>query len=82
MVKVSFNPVFRKIFSKIKDNGLKEKIIKQFSKIKDNPEIGKPLRNVRKGTREVYIKPFRLAYVYFKEKDEIVFLSLYHKNEQ
>ena len=62
MVISEFHPHFQKIFSKIKDNTLKEKIIKQFSKIKGNPEIGKPMKNVRKGTREVYISPFRLSY--------------------
>ena len=82
MVKVAFHPSFQKIFSKIKNNELKEKIIKQFSKICCNPEIGKPMRYARKGTREVYIQPFRLSYIYIKEEDKIVFLDLYHKDEQ
>ena len=82
MVIAEFHPNFQKIFSKIKDNSLKEKIMKQFSKIKNNPEIGKPMRNVRKGTREVYIPPFRLSYAYLKSEDKIIFLDLYHKDEQ
>ena len=82
MVIVEFHPQFQKIFSKIKDNSLKEKIIKQFSKIRENPEIGKPMRNVRKGTREIYIAPFRLSYAYVKSEDKIIFLDLYHKDEQ
>ena len=82
MVIAKFHPNFQKIFSKIKDNALKDKIIKQFSKIKANPEIGKPMRNVRKGTREVYISPFRMSYAYLKNEDKIVFLDLYHKDEQ
>ena len=82
MVIAEFHPNFQKIFSKIKDNSLKEKIIKQFSKIKNNPEVGKPMRNVRKGTREVYILPFRLSYAYLKSEDKIIFLDLYHKDEQ
>ena len=82
MVIAEFHPNFQKIFSKIKNNSLKEKIIKQFSKIKENPEIGKPMRNVRKGTREVYIHPFRLSYAYLKHEDKIVFLDIYHKDQQ
>lgn len=82
MVKSVFHPDFQKTFSKIKDNSLKEKIIKQFSKIRDNPETGKPMMYLRKGTREVYIPPFRLSYFYIKEEDKIIFLDLYHKDKQ
>ena len=82
MVKSNFHPDFQKTFSKIRDNALKERIIKQFEKIRENPEIGKPMRHDRKGTREAYIPPFRLSYAYLKEEDKIVFLDLYHKDEQ
>jgi mRNA-degrading endonuclease RelE of RelBE toxin-antitoxin system len=82
MVKISFNPNFEKTFSKLKDVGLRDKVLKQFIKIRENPEIGKPMMHGRKGTREVHLPPFRLAYVYLKERDEIVFLELYHKDEQ
>ena len=56
--------------------------MKQVKKISDNPEVGKPMRNLRKGTRELYINPFRLSYEYFKEKDIVYILDLYHKDEQ
>ncbi len=80
MVTVIFDPIFKKNFKKIKDLTLKEKIIKQISKIKDNPEVGKPRMYDRKGTRELYISPFRLSY---KIEGEIVYiLALYHKDEQ
>ena len=82
MVEVIFLDKFKKTFSKIKDNLLKNKIIKQIEKIKINPEVGKPLRNVRKGTRELHIKPFRLSYNYLKDKDLIYILDLYHKDNQ
>lgn len=82
MVKVAFNPKFQIILSKTKDNLLKEKVIKQIIKIKENPEIGKPMRHDRKGTRELYIKPFRLVYVYLKNEDKVVILDLYHKKKQ
>jgi mRNA-degrading endonuclease RelE of RelBE toxin-antitoxin system len=82
MVKAVFHPYFQEVFSKIKDNLLKEKIIKQFAKIRENPEIGKPMRFARKGTREVYVPPFRLSYTYIQNEDKIIFLDLYHKDKQ
>ena len=82
MVTVEFDSSFKKLFSKIKDAVLKEKIIKQIAKLKDNPELGKPMRYTRKGTRELYISPFRLSYFYVAEEQKIVILDLYHKDEQ
>jgi len=82
MVIAVFDPPFEKLFSKIKDTALKERIIKQFIKIRENPEVGKPMRYGRKGTREVYVPPFRLSYLYILEENKIIFLDLYHKDEQ
>ena len=82
MVRIVFEKRFQIIFSKIKDNLMKTKILKQVEKIKTNPEIGKPMRNVRKGTRELYVKPFRLSYVYLLEKNKVYILDLYHKKNQ
>jgi len=62
MVEIRFDKKFTIIFSKLKDELLKLKITKQIKKISENPEVGKPMRNVRKGTRELYIKPFRLSW--------------------
>ena len=79
MVRVLLDPSFEKTFSKIKDNVLKEKIIKQIEKIRDDPEIGKPMKYSRKGTRELYISPFRLAYLYLKavDVDKVIILDFY-----
>lgn len=82
MVRVAFNPNFQKTFEKIKDASLKTKIIKQIQKIREDPEIGKPMMYVRKGTREIYIKPYRLSYEYLKEEDTLVIIEFYHKDEQ
>src|SRR3989338_7573481 len=51
-------------------------------KIKDDPEVGKPMKYDRKGTREVYSGSFRLSYLYDKNKDLIYFVAFYHKDEQ
>lgn len=82
MVNVIFDKKFKDLFSKIKDNSTQLKIIKQIEKIKTNPEVGKPMRNVRRGTRELYIKPFRLSYEYLKDQDMVYILDIYHKDEQ
>jgi mRNA-degrading endonuclease RelE of RelBE toxin-antitoxin system len=82
MVDITFHPRFRKAISKIKDNKLKQKIFKQFSKIKNNPEVGKPMKYSRKGTREVYVPPFRLSYEFIKQENRIFFKDLYHKKKQ
>ena len=82
MVKIDFDENFKRIVSKIKDSSIGERIEKLLYKIKNNPEIGKPMRHNRKGTRELYLPPFRLSYAYDKNNDIVVILDLYHKNEQ
>ncbi len=82
MVEIRFDKKFTIIFSKIKDNFFKEKVMKQIQKISENPEVGKPMMHDRKGTRELYIKPFRLSYAYIKDKNIVYILDLYHKDEQ
>ena len=82
MVTVAYDDHFKKLVTKIKDTSLQKRIKKQIEKIIINPKIGKPMRFSRKGTREVYIPPFRLSYLYVEKEDAIVFLDLYHKNHQ
>jgi len=82
VVEVEFTKEFRETFFKIRDAGLKTQVIKQLKKIKENPKIGKPMRNVRKGTREVYIKPHRLSYSYIIKENTIYILDLYNKKNQ
>jgi len=82
MVEIRFDKKFTIFFSKLRDELLRTKIKKQIKKISENPEVGKPMRNVRKGTRELYIKPFRLSYIYLTEKNVVYVLDLYHKKNQ
>ena len=80
MVEVIFDPEFKRKFKKLKDRSLKTKIIKQIQKIKENSNIGKPMKYSRKGTRELYISPYRLSY---KVENEFIYiLDLYHKDGQ
>lgn len=82
MVKIDFDEHFKRTISKIKDSSIKERIEKLVIKIINNPQIGKPMKHNRKGTREVYLPPFRLSYAYNKTTDTIIVLDLYHKDEQ
>ena len=42
--------------------------------------LGKPMKFSRKGTREVYISPFRL--IYKIKGNEIIILDIYPKDDQ
>ncbi|HEU17250.1 MAG TPA: hypothetical protein ENO06_00795 [Methanolinea sp.] len=82
MVTVLYSPTFEKTIRKMKDGRTKERLKAQIIKIVRNPEIGKPMRYSRKQTREVYVPPFRLSYYYDRQKDILIFLALYHKDDQ
>jgi len=82
MVDVEFEPQFKKQVQKIKDSLLKQRLKKQIIKIKENPEVGKPMRHARRGTREVYLPPFRLSYLYLETRNLVILLEIYHKDEQ
>lgn len=82
MVTVAYDQHFESIIKKIKNEDLKERIKKQIRKIIGDPEVGKPMRYIRKDTREIKIPPFRLSYTYLKKEDKIIFPDLYHKDEQ
>ena len=82
MVEIKETESFARSTQKVKDNLMKTQIKKQIIKIIQNPEIGKPMMYDRKGTREIYIKPFRISYCYLKNENKIIFLELYHKKKQ
>ncbi len=87
MVEIILDPAFESKIKKVKDSFLKARIEKQLDKIMENPEVGKPLRYARKGTREVYSGSFRLSYAYLQDEkiqDEkkLIFLDVYLKDEQ
>ena len=80
MVNVQYNPAFRKKFEKIRDISAKDRVKKQIRKIVEHPQIGKPIMYVRKGTRELYVAPYRISYAYMG--GVIILLDIYHKDEQ
>lgn len=82
MVTVAYEPHFEKTIRKIEDAQLKDRVKQQMLKIIGDPAVGKSMRYCRKQTREVYIPLFRLSYFYDRDAGTIVFLALYHKDEQ
>ena len=82
MVKeITKTPNFLRQLRKL-DRSLYDKVEKIIIKIMQNPKIGKPIMYSRKGTRELYIKPFRLSYYYEENKDSLILLDIYHKDRQ
>jgi addiction module RelE/StbE family toxin len=82
MLEIEHRPNFLRKIKKIKHKGVREHVENQVEKIIEDPEIGKPMRYSRKGTRELYVKPYRLAYAYFREEEKLIFIDVYHKDEQ
>ena len=74
MLKIDHSPHFLSTIQKIKNASDKERIQKHIKKIIANPDIGKPMRYTRQGTREVYIGSYRLSYDY--HEDKLIFLDL------
>ncbi len=64
------------------DKSILDRVEKLIIKVLNNPEIGKPMRYDRKETRELYIPPFRLNYIFDRAMDILIFLDVYHKDEQ
>jgi len=64
------------------DKSYLERVEKLIIKIINNPEIGKPMRYTRKGTREIYLSPFRLSYAYLPQENKIILFDFYHKDKQ
>ena len=79
---IDYEDTFLKKIAKIKDESVREKVKKQISKILQNHGSGKPMRFARKGTRELYIKPFRISYSYIEKENKIIILDIYHKDQQ
>lgn len=82
MLKIDYEKDFLRKIKKIKDSSTKIKIKKQIEKIIENPHIGKPMRYSRKSTRELYLSSYRIAYSLLENENKLIFLEIYHKDEQ
>jgi mRNA-degrading endonuclease RelE of RelBE toxin-antitoxin system len=84
--KISFGNKFKKAFKRFKDKSFRDKIKNRARELiykhGKGERKGKHMRNIRKGTLEVKIDSYRLSFIYLEEEDELVFLDLYHKDDQ
>ena len=61
-MKVIYTEEFKRDARKVKDKKIQDRIKKMIKKIKDNPEVGKPLKYDLFGLRSTKIPPFRILY--------------------
>jgi len=64
-----------------KDKVIYEHIKKRLKILADQPELGKPLRNVMKGRRRVQIGSFVLIYSIDKNDNKITLISFEHHDD-
>lgn len=82
---VDITKLFISDYSKrLKSGEWKKKTRIQIKKIICDPNVGKPMKGARRGTREVYIddKSFRLSYYHSRDKEILRFLRIYPKKKQ
>ncbi|MCL5239122.1 MAG: type II toxin-antitoxin system RelE/ParE family toxin [Candidatus Marsarchaeota archaeon] len=70
---------FEKDVRKIRDNSVKARIYTEVEKIRENPEVGKPLKYGLKGERTVRIHPYRL--IYSVVGDKLILLRFEHRGK-
>ena len=81
MPKVKETDKFRDVKFKL-DKSYLIRVEKLIDKIVKDPGVGKPMQYERKGTRELYLPPFRVSYAYNIDEDVLIFLDIYHKKKQ
>ncbi len=80
MYSYELKPALEKSLQKLakKDKRHYESVVRKILQITDNPEIGKPLRNVLKGKRRVHTGHFVLIYEVDEKEKKISFLDFEH----
>ncbi len=78
-MEIIFSDEFKKEFKKIKDKTTRLKIIKQFEKLSQSPEAGKPLKYDLKNHRSVRVPPFRIIYRF--EENKIIINCFDHRRD-
>jgi len=76
-MKVIYTEEFKKDVRKVKDKKIQGRIKKMVKKIRDNPEVGKPLRYGLFGLRSIQIPPFRILYEF--REDLIILHKFEHR---
>lgn len=61
-----------------KDKRHYQSVVKKILQIAENPEMGKPLRNVLKGRRRTHVGHFVLLYEVDEKNKRVIFLDFEH----
>ena len=80
---VVVNPEVEIIFRKMatKDTARFEQIVKKLQELRENPEIGKPLRRPMQGRWRIHIGHYVLVYKFDKKKGIITLTKYAHHDE-
>lgn len=78
-MEIYYSGRFKKTLNKIKNKGLRLEIYAKTNKLKQNPEAGKPLKNVHKNHRSLRVKNFRI--IYRIEDNRILIICFDHRKE-
>ena len=70
---------FERNLKSLKDKSFLGRVVTQIEKIKNDPDIGKPLRYVLRGEKTIHVGPYRL--IYAVEKDKLILLRFMHRKE-
>ena len=70
---------FEKDVRKLRDKKTKERIDAEVKRIRENPEVGKPLGYGLKGERSVRIPPYRL--IYTTVDNNLILLRFEHRKD-
>jgi len=83
MYSYEIKPELEKSLRKLagKDKRHYESVVKKILQIAENPEIGKPLRNILKGKRRVHVGHFVLVYEVDKREKKVSFLDFEHHDD-
>jgi len=76
-LRIFYTEEFKKDIEKIKDKEIKERLKKIIKKLRENPEVGKPLRYRLSGLRSIKVSSFRI--IYRVEDDKIILLKFGHR---
>ena len=66
---------------KKKDSSLYKRVVHKIIEVSENPEMGKPLRNVLRGKWRVHIGSFVLVYTISQDNKMVIFIAFEHHDK-
>lgn len=80
---IQFNAALETTLQKLKkkDSSLYQRVVHKIIEVSENPEMGKPLRNVLRGKWRVHVGSFVLVYTINQENEMVIFLAFEHHDK-